>query len=230
MQKVDALRASVKGHLIIRAFDTKEDFEARQNFEVLLDEDNAVHRENASIMVARVIADRPNGPVYYMYFGDGGATVDPLGNVILNPPNIVGGANLYDPTYFEAVDDRDGGAGGNKMLVRHVTGTFVSYVDIYCIIGKNEPHFDSSYTFNEIGLKTQDDLLVTHITFSPITKDPGRIVEILYTLAVTVTGTAEAGSGGLHFATPGATSDVGSFTPQVSNDLPLFVAVGVVET
>lgn len=229
MQKVDALRASIKGHLTIRAFDTQADFEARQNFEILLDQDNAVHRENASVMVARVIADRPNGPVYYMYFGDGGATVDPLGNVILNPANVVGGANLYDPTYSEAVDDRNGGGVGNKMLVRHVTGSFISYVDIYAIIGKNEPHFDSSYTFSEIGLKTEDDMLITHVTFAPITKDPGRIVEILYTLAVTVTGAAEAGTSGLHFAAPGAISQVGSMTTIGATDLPRFVAVGVVE-
>lgn len=195
----DDIGVTLKGHVRIRQFDTMEDLMAQRAYSTLVDKDNAVHRENASIMIARGIADRPNGSVYYMYFGNGGATIDPLGVVVLNPPNVTGAADLYNPTYFEAVDDRMGAPAGNMMAVRHTFGTLTSYADIYCVINQNEPMGQSitdnigsvdlnteEFAFSELGLKTQDDLLVTHVTFTPILKDAQRILEVVYTLVITV--------------------------------------------
>jgi hypothetical protein len=190
---------TLKGHVLIRQYETMKDLMAQRNYSVLLDKDNAVHRENASILIARGITDRPDGSIYSMYFGNGGAVIDPLGNVVLNPPNIIGAADLYNPTYFEAVDDRMGAPAGNQMAVRHVNGTLVSDADIYCTIGLNEPFGQQvsdnvgsldlntqEFAFSELGLKTQDDLLITHITFTPILKDAQRIMEVVYTLVITV--------------------------------------------
>jgi hypothetical protein len=199
MHQKDYVRVHLKGHLKICQYDSLADIQERRNGTVLLDKDNAVHRENASIMIARGIADRANGSIFYMYFGNGGATIDPLGTVVLNPPNVTGAADLYNPTYFEAVDDRQGAPAGNMMAVRHVTGTLVSEADIYCVIDKNEPFGQQvsdtvgsldlntqQFSFNEIGLMTRDNLLITHVTFAPILKDVQRLIEVVYTLLISV--------------------------------------------
>jgi hypothetical protein len=193
------LRVNIQGHVRINEYETAEDFENRENANCLLNKRNAVHRENASILIARGITHRPNGSIFYMYFGNGGATIDPLGNVVLNPPNVVGAADLYNPTYFEAVDDTQGAPEGNMMSVRHVNGSLYSDADIRAVIGKNEPFnqqpFDTvgnldlntqPFSFNEIGLKTADNLLITHITFTPILKDAQRIIEVVYTLRISI--------------------------------------------
>ncbi len=85
------------------------------------------------------------------------------------------------------------------MAVRHITGTLVSDADIYCIVGKNEPLGQQvsdnvgpldlntqQFAFNEIGLKTKDNLLITHVTFTPVLKDAQRVIEVVYTLVITV--------------------------------------------
>lgn len=200
MRAKDELHIRIQGHVKIHGYDSVEDFANKQNSVVLLDKRNAVHRENASILIARGITHRPNGSIFYMYFGNGGATIDPLGNVVLNPPNVTGAADLYNPTYFEAVDDTQGAPDGNLMSVRHINGSLYSDADIRCVVGKNEPFgqlpsdtVDGSvdlnteqFSFNEIGLKTADNLLVTHITFTPVLKDAQRIIEVVYTLRITI--------------------------------------------
>jgi hypothetical protein len=197
--KLDIIKVKLEGHVKVHAYDNLDDLLAQRNFSVLLDDCNAVHKENASILIARGITHRPNGSIFYMYFGNGGATIDPLGNVVLNPPNVSGAADLYNPTYFEAVDDSQGAPDGNIMAVRHVNGTLFSDADIRCVIGKNEPFGqqvtddvgpldlnNEQFSFNEIGLKTADNLLITHITFTPVLKDAQRIIEVVYTLRVVI--------------------------------------------
>lgn len=199
MNKVDSLKVGIKGHVKINAYSTNEDLRNGRNPVVLLDKDNAVHKENASVLIARGITHRPNGSIFYMYFGNGGATIDPLGNVILNPPNITGAADLYNSTYFEAVDDTQGAPEGNLMAVRHINGSLTSDADIRCVIGKNEPFGQQTsdnvgsldlnnepFSFNEIGLKTADNLLITHITFTPVLKDAQRIIEVVYSLRISI--------------------------------------------
>lgn len=199
MHSLEYLNVNIKGHVKILEFDTFDDYKTRNVRDVLLDKDNAVHKENASIVLARGITHRPNGSIFFMYFGNGGATIDPRGNVILNPPLVTGASDLYNWTYFEAVDDRQGAPDGNGMDVRHITGSLYSDADIRCVIGKNEPFNQlptdtvgsidlnsESFSFNEIGLKTADNLLVTHITFTPILKNAQRLIEVVYTLRISI--------------------------------------------
>ena len=214
------MNISLEGHVLIRGYDDMsgllEDrkMECEQSFanellrdkymrngqgEVLRDQRNAIHNEHASIILARGLANRDDGSVYSMHFGSGGATIDPLGDIIFATPNTVGAADLNVPTYFEVVDDTLGAPAGNQMAVRHVNGTLFSDVEIRCVIDKDEPFgqqaFDnvgfnindaSLFIFDEIGLKSQDGLLLTHITFSPIQKSANRIIEVVYTLRVRI--------------------------------------------
>jgi hypothetical protein len=199
VHSLEFMNVTIKGHVKIFEFDTLDDYKARNINGVLLDKDNAVHKENASIVLARGITHRPNGSIFFMYFGNGGAVIDPSGDVVLNPPVITGAADLYNPTYFEAVDDTQGAPDGNGMDVRHITGSLYSDADVRCVIGKNEPFSQlptdtvgsvdlntENFAFNEIGLKTADNLLITHITFVPILKNAQRLIEVVYTLRISV--------------------------------------------
>lgn len=198
-QKSEQMNVSVEGHVLIRAYASEADLKAKTNGKIVLNKRNAVHPEHASILIARAIANRENGSIYSMHFGTGGATVDPLGNITYATPNTTGAADLNNPVYFEVVDDNEGAPQGNQMAVRHINGTLFSDVEIRCVLDKNEPFGqpafdnvgninlnDSQFVFDEIGLKTEDGLLVTHITFSPVEKTASRILEIIYTLRISI--------------------------------------------
>jgi hypothetical protein len=212
----DQINIRLEGHVLIRQYESRSDLYVDRDMEfstesarshhmrnskgvVLLDQRNAIHNEHASIIIARGLANRDNGSVYSMHFGSGGATIDPLGTIIYATPNTTGAADLNVPTYFEVVDDTRGAPSGNLMAVRHINGTLFSDVEIRCVIDKDEPfgqqafdtnsfniNDDTLFVFDEIGLKSEDGLLLTHITFSPVQKSANRIVEVVYTLRVRI--------------------------------------------
>lgn len=195
----DEIQIRIEGHVKIVEYENHEDIGNEDKGRVLLDKRNAIHEENASIVIARALANRENGSIYSMHFGTGGATVDPLGNISFATPNTVGAADLNVPVYFEVVDDTLDAPDGNQMAVRHINGTLFSDVEIRCVIDKDEPFgqqaFDnvgfnindeSQFVFDEIGLKSEDGLLITHITFSPIQKSANRVVEIVYLIRIRI--------------------------------------------
>lgn len=195
----DEIKIKLEGHVKIVEYDEKCDIGDESKGKVLMDKRNAIHNEHASVIIARGLAHREDGYVYTMWFGTGGATIDPLGEIVYATPNTTGAADLNTPVYFEVVDDNSGAPSGNSMSVRHINGTLFSDVEIRCVIDKNEPFgqaaFDnvgdtninsSAFVFDEIGLKSKDDLLFTHIVFSPIEKSANRIIEVVYTLRIRI--------------------------------------------
>ena len=87
----------VTGHVLIRDHETEE---------ILVSKQNAIHFENMSVAIAKSLANKSDGPIFTMSFGNGGATVNGLGIITFLPPNVSGAAaNLYNPTYFEIVDE-----------------------------------------------------------------------------------------------------------------------------
>lgn len=195
----DEFKVQIEGHLKILEWESWEDMGDEELAKVLVNKRNAIHNENASIIISRALANKENGSVYSMHFGSGGATIDPLGNIIYATPNTEGtSASLYTETYFEVVDQNKGAPEGNQMATRHVNGTLFSDVEIRCVLDKNEPFgqpaFDdvlvnvneNQYIFDEIGLKSEDGLLLTHVVFSPVQKSANRIIEVVYTLRIRI--------------------------------------------
>jgi len=75
--------------------------------EVFVDKKNAINYENMSDALANTLSDRGIGYIYYMAFGNGGASVDDTGIITYLPPNVTGqNASLYNQTYRKVVDDR----------------------------------------------------------------------------------------------------------------------------
>lgn len=196
--ELDALSVGIEGHVKAYAYDDETQL-GSDSGDIVLDKRNAVHNENASILIARALANRENGAIYSMHFGTGGATVDALGYLLYASPNVTGTADINVPVYMEVVDDNNNAPSGNQMSVRHINGTLTSDIEIRCVLNKNEPFgqdaFDNvagtninetEFAFDEIGLKTEDGLLVTHVVFSPVQKSANRIIEVVYTLRIRI--------------------------------------------
>jgi hypothetical protein len=190
----DTAGPKVTGHLIIREPETGL---------ILLDKRNAIHYENFSVAIARALANRPDGNIHEMHFGNGGSTVSGTGAITYFPPNITGSsANLYNPTYFKVVNDLsplNSDSTKNFIEVNHLNNTVYTDTVITCTLDYSEPsgqaafddetNLESDFVFDEIGLKTYDPiagegLLMTHVIFNPIQKSLNRLIEIVYTLRV----------------------------------------------
>lgn len=186
---MDLTKATIHGHIIIKDKNTKE---------VLVDKSNAIHFENMSIALARSLANRDNGPIESMAFGNGGSSVDALGVITYLEPNTIGqNATLYNETYSKIIDDNSPSNLDpitNNMAVEHEDTRFYSDVVCTCTLDYAEPSgqsafddettFDTDYVFDELGLKTSDDLLLTHVIFHPVQKSLNRVIEVIYTLRI----------------------------------------------
>ena len=199
VKKNDTLRIGLQGHVKIFEYDDPKDVRSDKG-RVLLDKHNDIHKENASILIARGISDRDNGVIYTMYFGIGGATIDSSGLIAFASPNVTGAAaDLHSPVYYEVVDDAQNAPSGNQISVRHLDGMLYTDVEVRCVLDRDEPYGQAAlsntgtinlntngFSFNEIGLKMGDGLLISHIVFTPILKASDRIIEVVYTIRVKV--------------------------------------------
>ena len=181
----------VTGHVLIRDNETKE---------VFVNKKNAIHAENMSVSLAKSRGNKSDGPIYTMFFGNGGATVNGLGIITYLPPNITGStANLYNPTYFEIVDETRLAPVDNSITFAHTQNALFSDLIIKCVLGFGEPQGQSSFDdatdteqefiFDEIGLKSFNSdpnagLLLTHVIFNPVQKSLNRSIEVIYTLRI----------------------------------------------
>lgn len=183
----------VQGHVQIKDLETDE---------ILVSKNNAIHPENMSVALARSLANKEDGPIFTMFFGNGGSSVNGLGIVTFLPPNTTGTtANLYNPTYFEIVDQNRLAPVDNSLTVTHTQNALFSDIIIRSVLGFGEPAGQSSFddatdmeqefVFDEIGLKSfaadpNAGSLLTHVIFHPVQKSLNRSIEILYTLRIQI--------------------------------------------
>ena len=186
--------SKIIGHCLIRDADTSE---------VLADKTNAINFETMSYALALALADRPNGAIMAMLFGNGASSVSAVGTVTYLPPNVTGlDATLYNQTYSKFVNDLsplDTDPTDNFIRVNHTTGNTFSDVVVTCLLDYNEPSgqaaFDDTtdvtgtFVFDEIGLQTYDPssmlgYLLSHVIFHPVQKSLNRRIEIIYTIRI----------------------------------------------
>lgn len=189
---------NVKGHIKITDPDTGK---------ILIDKPNSVNYEAMSLAMSLCLANRGQGFIYQMAFGNGGATVDPTGLITYLPPNVNGAsAALYNQTYVKVVDDQsvaNTDPTRNKMIVSHVAGNLYTDILVQCLLDYGEPPgqpaFDNSttinnnFTFDELGLMGYYGVdasgnpvtrLLTHVIFHPVQKALNRAIQIDYTLRI----------------------------------------------
>jgi hypothetical protein len=190
--------SNIFGHVLIRDKSTKE---------ILVDKYNAINYENFSIALAQSLAYQRTGTIEWMCFGNGGSVINGVGEITYFPPNVIGtSAQLYNETYSKVVNDQDlvnnSNPIDNFIVVNHINGTTYSDVIITCTLEYGEPAgqqaFDNSvitngeFVFNELGLKTYNansesaGLLISHVIFNPIQKSLNRIIEVVYTIRISI--------------------------------------------
>ena len=161
----------IEGH--IKIFDP-------QSEEVFVDKRNAIHYENFSEALAKSIANRADGYIEEMHFGNGGTSVDSTGVITLSAANT-------DATR-------------NKIEVRHTSGNVYSDIVCTCLLDYGEPAgqsafdntttFTDSYVFDELSLYgysasgAGQGKLLTHVIFHPVQKSLNRLIQIDYTVRV----------------------------------------------
>jgi hypothetical protein len=184
-------KTKIKGHVLVKDKNTNE---------VLVDKFNAVHPQNMAKVIARGLANESNQQIFQIALGNGGTYIDSTQSIVYNSPNIIGqSADLYNVTYAEVVDDGNSNVGiGNSVISQAAPSPDISSLVICTIqLSANEPagqastdgvttNPNSAFTFDELGLKTVDGLLLSHIVFNPIEKNAQRELIISYTLTVSV--------------------------------------------
>lgn len=198
----ETLQTTVIGHVLI-----KDD-----SGNVLVDKTNAIHPGNMATAIARGLSNATNYEIFKMKLGNQGTYIDSSQQIVFRPPNTTGAtANLYNPTYVEIVDDSNVGVdAGNSVTFTNVPASTSTRVIVTCIISANQavnnPTDDSEtpldpegdYFFDELGLFTAgvgtpsilnetDELMLSHLIFSPIEHTGNRELTIVYTLTITVT-------------------------------------------
>lgn len=190
------INSKITGHVLITDEDTGE---------ILLNKMNAINFEVFSYALALSLADRPNGNIMQMVFGNGASSISDVGTVTYLSPNVTGlDAELYNQTYQKFVDDLsplDTDPTNNFIRINHTLGNTYSDVVITCTLDYSEPSgqlaFDNStdmsgdFIFDEIGLKTYDvtsssGYLLSHIIFHPVQKALNRKIEVIYTIRIII--------------------------------------------
>lgn len=175
--------------------------------EIFVDKKNAINYENMSEAIADTLSGRGYGEIFYMAFGNGGASVDETGIITYLPPNTTGqNAALYNQTYEKIVDDTsvlNTDPTRNKMTVLHTPGRFYTDILVQCLLDYGEPpgqaafdngtQTDGIYVFDELGLLSNygTDIngeiitrLLTHVIFHPVQKALNRQIQIDYTIRI----------------------------------------------
>jgi hypothetical protein len=186
---VDKKNIMVQGHVKISDPKTGQ---------ILVDKSNAIHYENMSEALAQSLANKNVGFINQMAFGNGATAVDTTGVITYLPTNTFGqSASLYNQTYSKIVDNTSAlntDPGRNFIEVRHTPGTIYSDIFVSCLLDYTEPTdqqaFDNSatmngeYVFDEIGLLSENNRLLTHVIFHPVQKSLNRLIQIDYTIRI----------------------------------------------
>ena len=182
----------IKGHVHITDKNTNE---------VLLNKYNAVHNKNMAVAIARGLSHNSNGFIHKLKLGNGGSSIDGINQITFQSPNVVGSsADLYSPTYEEVIDSSVAGTPPENSVSWQENLDPATSAIIICsaTVSASEPQGqditdspgnpdpEAQYAFDELGLFTIDNKLLTHIVFSPILKTQNRELVITYTLTVSV--------------------------------------------
>lgn len=154
--------------------------------EVILRQKNDVHPQNMTTLIARALGRDSNGSIFKLAFGNGGTFTNSSSEIVRRPPNTVGAATLYHQTYEVQVDEQVAGTPETNNVVSSPSPSpaITSVVTVTAILASGEPTV--GFTWDEICLKTEDNLMLSHLIFNPISKTTGSAKLITYELLISV--------------------------------------------
>ena len=167
--------------------------------EVLVRRRNAINYENMSIAIASLLANEAGNTgthqIATMRFGNGGTTIDGLGAVTYKATNTNSASGvLYNQTFSQAVDEAVSGSALNGTEISHTApNTFTDAIvtctlDYGSVAGQDSTDTASSmngdYVFDELGIYSGNNDLLTHVVFHPVQKSENRKIQVIYTLRI----------------------------------------------
>lgn len=208
------MKTHVSGHVLIKDSDGN----------ILVNKQNAIHPGNMATAIARGLSNAADHQIWKLKLGNQGTYVDSSQQIVFRPANTTGvTADLYNPTYYEIVDDANVGVGnGNSVTFTNIPLSTSTRVIVTCIVSANEAvnrptdgadgvtadgggldgvdstPTEGNFFFDELGLFTQgngtpdllnetNELMLSHLVFSPIEHTGNRELTIVYSLTITVT-------------------------------------------
>jgi hypothetical protein len=188
----EQFQIKVNGHMMIRDAETNE---------IIAEKDNAIHPQHVALIIAKALArDTVTSPgIFSLCFGNGGTFYNSSNQLVYRPPNTVGAATLYNQTYSVQVDDQSVGTPATNSVnyAPSASPSITSIVTITAQLNANEPsgqavadnittNPEAPYMFDEVGLKSSDGLLLSHLIMSPVEKTGNRVFLLIYTLTISV--------------------------------------------
>jgi hypothetical protein len=156
-----------------------------------------------SAAIALALMNFEEGHIHEMVFGNGASTVSGTGAITYLSPNTIGAdSQLYSQTFRKIVDNRsplmpEADVDTNRIEMQHVAGNVFTDIVVTCTLDYNEPEnqeafddtndLDGRFVFDELGLKSFEGRLLTHVIFHPIQKSLNRVIEIIYTIRIYMT-------------------------------------------
>lgn len=164
---------------------------------LLVSSHNDIHYENASFSIAQALANK-KGWIKEMLFGNGGVKMNALNEYTFLPTNTMGSsATLYNEVYTKIVDQyntNNADTTNNYMSVSHIDGQLYTDLSINAHLSKGEPsgqnttnqdgNVISEFSFNEIGLRTYNGYMITHLVFQPILKASNISLKFQYVIRI----------------------------------------------
>jgi len=185
-----------------------------QDGNVLVDKKNAIHKRNMAIAIARGLSNTDNHQIFKIKLGNQGTYIDGSQQIIFRQTNVNSDtATLYNSTYEEVVDDQSSGVEtGNSVTFTTIPGTSNTRVIVTATVSANQAINNATdlgngpngpgqigdesydldpYFFDELGLFTPgateaDELMLSHLIFSPIEHTGNRELTIIYSITVSV--------------------------------------------
>lgn len=166
--------------------------------ELLVERKNAIHPQNMALVVSRALAREDNGYIFELVFGNGGTFLNTSSALVYKSPNVIGSsATLYNQTYSVQVDEISAGTPVTNSVVAlpSPAPSLTSLVVVTAQLSALEPlgqavadslttDSEAAFVFDEIGLRSPDGLLLSHLVFSPIEKTANRAWLITYTITI----------------------------------------------
>lgn len=171
-----------------------------ENKEIFIEKHNAINKEVASYVIARMLQSNTNQFISEMHFGNGGTIVDTTSNITYKDVelNLESGfsTSLFNPTYFKVVDisdlENNDDITRNKVEINHINGLHYTDVIVTCTLSTDQPkaadvgnlveqtqdaldngQLTGNFVFNELGLKVKGETgLNTGLLFSHIVFHP----------------------------------------------------------
>lgn len=153
---------------------------------VYVDAFNHINSRNISTLIGRALANLNNSHIFKLKVGNGG--IAPDGS--FKPLRISQtDTDLYSPINSSIILDSsdDNYTEGSSVVMTLSGNSTISIVNSAAI--SRAASETTPLLFNELGLFSKDNLMLSHLIFSPVPISPGLSKSITYTISFDISGT-----------------------------------------